>query len=128
MEPTTLAMAFLAASQAFNLPPGLLASVCYVETRHNVKAITINDGGSPSYGVCQIKLETARNLGYRGSERSLQTSQSTNTYFAAKYLRYQMDRYGGNVWRAISAYNAGRYIVGNKEYVEKVFETWTQRE
>lgn len=101
-----------------------------MESNHVERAINVNDGGSDSLGLCQIKLETAKGLGYGGNAASLQRSAKINTHFAAKYLRFQLDRYDGSVWRGIAAYNSGTYKVDksgtavNKSYVDKVFKAW----
>lgn len=131
MGTTTLALAFLSATQTFNLPPGMLAAVCYVESKHVVQAINVGDGGSDSFGICQLKLSTAQGMGYSPTTSgTLQASAKINTFYAAKYLRYQLDRYKGNTWRAIAAYNSGTFKVNkqgqtiNKAYVDKVFRAW----
>lgn len=77
-----------------------------------------NDGGSPSYGLCQVKLATARHMGFKGKPSDL-LKPDINADLAAKYLRYQLNRYG-SMEKALSAYNAGRYIKANAGYVAKV--------
>lgn len=77
-----------------------------------------NDGGSPSYGACQVKLATARHMGFKGTPSQLMEPR-TNAAIAAKYLNYQIKRYG-SADKAVSAYNAGRYIRANAGYVRKV--------
>ena len=127
MTTIALMMLFGSVSQTFNLPPGLLSSVCFVESSHNVHAMHFNDGGGNSVGICQLKLGTARLLGFKGDENSLKIPKN-NVYFAAKYLRRQLDRYRGNVWAAVSAYNAGRLRLEpsgqtrNRVYVLKVLQ------
>lgn len=131
MEPTTLALMFVAASQSFNLPTGLLSSLCFVESSHNVKAIHHDDGGSNSVGICELKLSTARLLGFKGTERQLMIPKD-NIKYAAKYLKKQLKRYHGNISKAVAAYNAGTYrrncfgYPKNKKYVTKVFMAWSQ--
>lgn len=125
----TLPLMFLLASQAFNLPPGLLPAVCYVESTHKVQAINLNDGGSASHGVCQLKLASARQMGFKGTAAQLQYPQ-VNAYFAAKYLRHQMVRYNGDLLKAIASYNSGTFKADkygmplNKRYVRKVLAAW----
>lgn len=122
-------MAILAASQTFSLPPGLLSAVCYVESHHKPRAVNRQDGGSPSLGLCQIKLDTAKLLGFQGKEKDLMNPK-VNAYYAAKYLKKQLDRYDGYYYRAISAYNAGKFwmdlngMARNNDYVEKVYLAW----
>lgn len=124
---------FLSNTQFFNLPPGVLSGVCYVESKHVVTAFNQDDNGSPSIGICQIKLKTAKWLGFPGNEKDLQTLPAFNIYYSAKYLSYQLNRYHGDVVCAISAYNQGsckRSLNGkprNSQYVEKVLKAWGQR-
>ncbi len=117
---------FLAASIQYGLPPGLLSSLCYVESKHDVNAVHVDDGPSNSLGVCQIKLETSQGLGFKGDEKQLM-SPKTNIYFAAAYLKHQLVRYNGNVTKAVIAYNKGH--AGNliqTEYQAKVFAEWSK--
>lgn len=126
-----LALLFLATSQNFNLPPGLLSAICWVESHHNSAAINAHDGGSASHGICQIKLETAALLGFKGTEEEL-TRPKTNIHYAGKYIKWQLDRYQGNIPKAVAAYNAGTYRensqgqIMNRKYVGKVFDAWIE--
>lgn len=92
--------------QANDLPQGLLESICFVESRYNINAVHKDDGGTDSLGLCQIKLRTAKWLGFKGTERELMEPQA-NAYYAAKYLKYNLKRYHGNMIQAVIAYNAG---------------------
>lgn len=118
---------FASASASIGLPEGLVAAVCKVESGYDVRAVNADDGGSPSVGVCQVKPETARFLGFRGTDKEL-LRPSVNIEYAARYLRYQLNRYHGDVHKAVSAYNMGTYAVDdrgrtvNRRYVRKVME------
>lgn len=119
----TLTAIFIAASVQFNLPPGLLASVCFVETRHDIQAVHFNDGGDDSIGICQLHYTTAQWLGFKGTKVEL-LDPSTNIYYAAKYLAKQRNRYG-NVQQAVIAYNQGHAGgLTTTEYQVKVFTVW----
>lgn len=96
----------------------LLQAVCLVESSGNSKAYVHKDGGSPSYGICQIKLETAVYLGFTGTSQDLMYAP-TNYYWAARYLKRHLNRYQ-TVQEAISAYNAGRPVGTNTKYVTRV--------
>ncbi len=126
---TALAALFLTVSQTYNLPPGLLSALCYVESGHDVRALHLDDNGSPSIGVCQVKLSTARLLGFKGSESDLRDPK-LNVRVAGQYLSYQLLRYNRNVHKAVSAYNAGTWTVNaqghtrNVKYVNKVLRRW----
>ena len=125
----TLALLFALATQSNHLPIGLLSSLCFVESSHNVHAMHRDDGGGNSVGICQIKLNTARLLGFKGTENDLKNPK-VNVQFAGLYLHRQLTRYHGDTPRAVSAYNAGSYRPGkqtfarNQRYVEKVFKAW----
>jgi hypothetical protein len=121
-----LTIIFNVFSATFALPDGLLSSLCYVESKGNARAISRNDGGSDSIGVCQIKLNTAKLEGYKGTEEGL-LNPATNAYFAAKYLARQIKRYKGNYAKAITAYNQGSTKShGGSLYLTKVFNRWVE--
>lgn len=130
MNTLALYALFVAATHTYDLPKGLLSSLCFVESNHKVHAYNQHDGRSPSYGVCQIKLGTAKYVGFKGSEKDLMKPR-TNIMYAAKYLKKQLNRYHGNVRRAVAAYNAGTFKqdefgnIINHNYVKKVFIAWT---
>lgn len=132
MNTTTLALALLSASQSFELPKGMLSAICWVESTHRTHLISHNDGKGNSVGVCQIKLSTAKLVGFSGTEKEL-LHPSVNTYYAAKYLKKQLGRYDGDVLKAIAAYNAGTYRAGtstfalNQKYVDKVLKAWDEQ-
>ena len=123
-----LAILFTSATAVFGLPPGLLDAVCYVESKHQIHAFHKDDGHANSVGICQVKLATARMLGFKGTETELM-EPGTNINFAAKYLAHQYDRYG-TAWESVCAYNTGSYrmaqdgLAVNREYGKKVFKVW----
>ena len=123
---------FLTASHSYHLPPKLLNALCWVESRHNVAAINKMDGHSDSIGICQIKVATAKLVGYTGGANWLQ-KPSININYAAAYLHKQLVRYDGDIPKAISAYNAGRYLasedgkIKNLDYVSKVLKAWGEQ-
>lgn len=125
---TPIVLTFLAVSSIFNLPEGLLSSICLVESGHSTAAIHYNDKGSDSLGVCQIKLKTAQFVGFKGTHKEL-LDPAYNIYYAGKYLRYQLYRYNNDTKKAISAYNMGKCVmklgrIKNNLYVSKVFNAW----
>lgn len=128
---SSLAVIFALASQSFNLPPGLLSALCYAETRHKPYKVLIERDGKESLGLCQMKLDTARMLGYNGSRERLLTP-GINAHYAAAYLRKQLNRYNQDPRKAAAAYNAGRYRLNsrgqikNRQYVERVMNAWAE--
>lgn len=123
----TITALFLSATVHYGLPPGLLSSLCYVESKHDINAIHHDDGDMNSVGICQVKLKTAKWLGFKGTEKQLM-DPATNIDFAAKYLKYQINRYK-SLQKAVIAYNKGH--AGNLTYTayqDKVFKTWRKRQ
>lgn len=113
---------FELASKRNFIPSGVLRSICTVESKLDQYAINHYDNGSPSYGICQTKLESVRSLGFTGNTEDLM-GLDVNIEYAARLLKYQLDRYKGNVDKAIRAYNLG-YFDGelNSEYHKKVYK------
>lgn len=118
-------------AKLFKLDPELLMAICTVESHCNPTALNHNDGTikqktlrvkSKSYGMFQIKLATARSLGFRRSSKDL-LDPDTNTYYAAKLLNtlYIKYKYTKDV---VSAYNAGKPVTHNTRYVGSVFKKY----
>lgn len=101
------------AAKKVGIAPVLLVAVCHTET--NLKNIhNLNDNGSPSYGICQVKMETVEWMAkfYKDKKMAKWTDKdlkipTKNAEAAAKYLKYQLKRYDQNWCAAIAAYNAG---------------------
>jgi soluble lytic murein transglycosylase-like protein len=105
----------------------IMSAICNVESGGDSSAINVRDGGSPSYGYCQIKLETARQFGFKGYASELWLKREVNYEFARRYFLYQYERYGKNADLAIAAYNSGSVRINpetgrlrNAAYVSKV--------
>ena len=92
--------------------------MCYVESKHKIGAIHEHDGKTASIGVCQIKMETARSLGFKGTREQL-VAPGVNVQFAGKLLSYQIARCRSEQ-KGIRAYNSGACHKGNDNYVELV--------
>lgn len=112
---------FLNVNYENKLPAGLLESICYVESKYDVKAYHKHDGIGNSVGLCQIKLSSARMVGFRGTEKDLMKPEN-NVRFAARYLSHQLKRYSGSKAHAVIAYNQGsaRHLTSTA-YSRKVF-------
>lgn len=108
------------AARLEQLDPTLLAGLCWHESGLDPARINEKDGGSASYGLCQVKLGTARGLGFQISARDL-LRPDVNARVAARYLAYQLGREHGDVVRALAAYNAGRVIVWNGRIVNRAY-------
>jgi soluble lytic murein transglycosylase len=89
-----------------NLDPALIAAVIYEESKFRDQ--TSHAGAR---GLMQITPETARFIARRsGGTAFVQEDLATpqiNIAYGAYYLRYLIDRYGGNETLAVAAYNAG---------------------
>lgn len=121
---TGLDILFMLTTIQLGLPADLLKSVCYTETKLNIVAIHHNDGRSSSIGLCQIKLSSAKQMGFKGTEKKL-FEPSNNIYYAGKYLNYQLKRYHGNIKKSIIAYNYGHAgCLTFTKYQYKVFKYW----
>lgn len=102
----------LSAAKAVGVPGYLLLAICTVES-NLTNAIVWHDGGSPSYGICQIKHETAKMMGYKGKAEGLM-NPTVNARLAAKYLKFQLKRYSNDYCMAVAAYNAGSFNESKK--------------
>lgn len=116
----------IAAAKLAKVSPQLLLAICVTES--DLKNVEVpHDGGSPTYGICQVKLGTAQMLGYKGTAKGLMIPV-TNAKYAAKYLKFQKDRYSYDWCKATAAYNSGTYNMSkvtpgypmNLKYVRKV--------
>jgi soluble lytic murein transglycosylase-like protein len=87
-----------AAAKKYGLDPALLAGLVKQESGFNPNA------GSPAgaRGLTQLMPGTAAGLGVTNV---LDPAQALDG--GAKYLRQQLDAFGGDVTRALAAYNAG---------------------
>ena len=88
---------------ANNLPEDLLRRVIKRESGGNPRVIY-----KGNLGLMQIKLATARSMGYRGTAAGL-LDADTNMTYAVKYLAGAYRVAGGNVSRAVHYYAAGYY-------------------
>ncbi len=123
-KPISLDDIFLFAAAENNIPVSLLRGLCWVESNHRVKTPVKPDGSdlTPSLGVCQIKLRTARDRGFKGSMGEL-AKPMASAYYAAKHLRHLLDKYN-SVEKALTVYNRGAKNIHrarlNNIYVLKV--------
>jgi soluble lytic murein transglycosylase-like protein len=111
----------------------LLLAICTVESGGN-NILKPNDGLTPTFGVCQIKAMAAKQVDFKGRESDLMEPR-INIWYAARYLKYQLLRYHGDIYKAISAYNAGSWKRNkgldkpkNIAYIDKVINTLKDKE
>lgn len=123
---------FLSAAIRYSISVNLLIGLCSTESRLDMNAINYNDGqpGVHSYGLGQIQYPTARHMGYKRDRHCTGyhinkcglLKPEINLDLSAKYLKYQLDRYKGNINKALSAYNAGTFTNKNFKYVKEVLK------
>jgi len=88
---------------ANNLPEDLVRRVIKRESGGNPRVVTAGN-----YGLMQIKLATARSMGYTGNAAGL-LDADTNMTYAVKYLAGAYRVANGNTNRAVHYYAAGYY-------------------
>ncbi len=95
---TPYAAEITAAASKHGVDPALLAGLVKQESNFNPNA------GSPAgaQGLTQLMPATAASLGVTNVHDPVQALDG-----GAKYLRQQLDRFDGDVARALAAYNAG---------------------
>jgi soluble lytic murein transglycosylase-like protein len=95
------------------VPVALVHRVIMRESRYN--ATLVGRGGT--IGLMQIKLATARGLGYTGSAEGLR-DPDTNLAYAVKYLAGAYRAANGDHDRAVRYYAGGYYYVAKRQRLE----------
>jgi soluble lytic murein transglycosylase-like protein len=86
------------AAARYNLSPELIRAVIRAESNYQANAVS----SAGAKGLMQLMPDTARDLGVTNSFDIQQ-----NIDGGARYLRQMLDRFGGDLKRALAAYNAG---------------------
>ena len=94
---------------AHGLPPALVHRVIMRESRYNPRAVS-----KGNYGMMQIRLGTARAMGYRGDASGL-LDPNVNMTYAVKYLAGAYRAAGGNHDRAVALYARGYHDVAKRQ-------------
>jgi soluble lytic murein transglycosylase len=97
-------------AQQKGLDPALIAAVIFQESKFEDRT-----SSAGALGMMQLLPDTAHFIatktgGVRFTTADLSTPQ-INIAYGSWYLRYMIDRYGGNKTLAIAAYNAGEHNV-----------------
>lgn len=96
--PESMDKIFEEASSMYGVPLNLVKAVAKAESNFNASAVS----KAGAIGVMQLMPSTARSLGVSDPYDARQ-----NIMGGTKYLRENLDRFGGNVSLALAAYNAG---------------------
>jgi soluble lytic murein transglycosylase-like protein len=91
-------------ASANRVPEALVHRVIVRESRYNPRAV----GRGGTLGLMQIKLATARGVGYTGDADGL-LDANTNLAFGVRYLAGAYRAAEGNADRAIAFYASGYY-------------------
>ena len=94
---------------ANNLPEAMVRRIIKCESGGNPRVIS-----KGNYGLMQIRLGTARAMGYQGSAAGL-LDADTNMTYAVKYLAGAYHTAGGNPDRTVHYYAAGYYFVAKSK-------------
>ena len=100
-------------SRRYGVDPRLVVSLIAVESGFHPTA----QSSAGAYGLGQLMPATARSLGVNPSD------PVANIYGTVRYLRAQLDRFGGNAALALAAYNAGRGAVSRYGGIPPYSET-----
>jgi soluble lytic murein transglycosylase-like protein len=102
-------------SARFDLSPALIEALVWQESRWRADAISPKG----ARGLSQLMPGTARELGVNPND------PFANLEGGARYLRQQIDRFGGDIEKALAAYNAGPGRVISAGGIPRIHETQT---
>lgn len=97
----------------FDLSPALIEAVVWQESRWRENAVS----PAGARGLAQLMPGTARDLGVDPDD------PRANLEGGARYLREQLDRFDGNLEKALAAYNAGPGRVIRANGIPQIRET-----
>jgi soluble lytic murein transglycosylase-like protein len=101
-------------AQANLVPEALVHRVIVRESRYQPGLV----GRGGAIGLMQIKLSTARSLGYTGTAEGLRDPE-TNLTYAVKYLAGAYRAANGDHNRAVAYYAGGYYYVAKRQRIER---------
>jgi soluble lytic murein transglycosylase-like protein len=102
-------------AKANGVPEALVHRVIVRESRYQPGLL----GRGGAIGLMQIKLATARGLGYTGDAAGLR-DPNTNLTYAVKYLAGAYRAANGDHDRAVHYYAAGYYYVAKRQRLEHI--------
>lgn len=87
----------------------LLKVICRYESRGSVDPEDeISHAGAVGY--CQVRIITAKWLGYRGKNVDLMTNRAVNMLWGSKFLNKCLRKYGNRVYRVAFCYHGGLWL------------------
>ena len=114
----------------YKFPTGLLTAMASVESGLNHKAFVEADGvgGRSSFGLLQVQLGSARQVGFKDSPQELM-KHHVNVEYAAKYLDWLLKTHENDLAWALVCFNAGpnSKLCKNKRttpYISAVLNAW----
>ncbi|MFH0301036.1 lytic transglycosylase domain-containing protein [Bradyrhizobium sp. 31Argb] len=105
-------------AQANLVPDTLVHRVIVRESKYQPNLI----GRGGAIGLMQIKLATARRLGYKGDAAGLRDPE-TNLTYGIKYLAGAYRAAGGNHDRAVHYYASGYYYAAKQQRLQHLRES-----
>ena len=113
----------------YRLEPALVAAVIYQESKFRADARS----SQGAVGLMQLLPETAKGIAARTGGSAFETDDlydpEINVRYGSWYLRHLLDKYGGDVEKALAAYNGvhgnvdrGVVYPETEHYVERVLE------
>jgi soluble lytic murein transglycosylase-like protein len=96
-------------ARVYDVPESLIRRVVVRESGYNPAAHF-----GPFWGLMQIRLDTARGVGYRGPARGL-LDADTNLKYAVAYLSNAYVVAGGNPDRAVALYASGYFYEARRK-------------
>jgi soluble lytic murein transglycosylase-like protein len=107
-----------------NVPAKLADAVIKIESRYNPRAYNAGN-----YGLMQIRLQTARSIGYGGGANGLFDAE-TNLRYGMRYLAQAYRAAGGDICGTVMRYQSGhratRMNAANRVYCAKVRQYMAQ--
>lgn len=100
-------------SARYDLSPVLIEALVWQESRWNAAAVSPKG----ARGLAQLMPATARELGVDPAD------PNANLEGGARYLRAQLDRFDGDLEKALAAYNAGPGRVERANGIPRIRET-----
>ena len=101
----------VAAADAARLDPYVVLALMRQESLFDPAAVS----PASAYGLMQLLIPTASNVAGRAIDASALFDPATNIALGTRYLRHLIDRFDGDLAKALAAYNGGEEAVAKWE-------------